>query len=303
LPEKLKIEFPSQGWKQFLTARTEMLDAFDRAREKAGSHEVETYHGKVAEAEFRKWLSSFLPKKYGVTPGYVVSPGLKVTEKTPHFDVIIYDQLESPILWVEDNPDATSQGWSHAIPVEFVRAVLEVKSRFTPSTVDNAISHLRDLLPIMGGLDAPEEVYKLHLPATFCCGVVFFDLKIENQFSEAAMSGVVSGLGLRGFLGGLILRGEGHSKPVTGRISLLRSETPVECTIGRGRESLLNGSPLSPFVQATDKLYFGSMLMWSESGFAQFAFDIIALMEGKYRPGFLSSFYGMGTSREVQDKW
>ncbi|MGB9204978.1 MAG: DUF6602 domain-containing protein [Terriglobales bacterium] len=68
-----------------------MLDAFDRAREKAGSHEVETYHGKVAEAEFRKWLSSFLPKKYGVTSGYVVSPGLKSTEKTPHFEFFLCD--------------------------------------------------------------------------------------------------------------------------------------------------------------------------------------------------------------------
>ncbi|MGD0383528.1 MAG: DUF6602 domain-containing protein [Thermoguttaceae bacterium] len=93
MSDKLKIELPVQGWKQFLTSRKEMLDAFDRAREKAKSHEVETFHGKVAEAELRKWLSSFLPKRYGVTPGYIVSIGLKSSEKSPHFDVIIYDQL------------------------------------------------------------------------------------------------------------------------------------------------------------------------------------------------------------------
>jgi hypothetical protein len=121
VPEKLKIEFPSQGWRQIPTARREMLDAFDRAREKAGSHEVEIYHGKVAEAEFRKWLSSFLPKKYGVTSGYVVSPGLKSTEKTPHFDVIIYEQLESPILWVEDSPDTHLKG----IPSPFRSSMFE----------------------------------------------------------------------------------------------------------------------------------------------------------------------------------
>src|SRR5438128_1692670 len=128
----LKVEFPSQCWRQFLTARQEMLDAFDRARHKAASHEVETYHGKVAEAEFRKWLTDFLPKKYGVTSGYIVSPGLKSTEKTPHFDIIIYDQLESPILWVEGDPDVSLQGRVRALPVEYVRAVLEVKSRFSP---------------------------------------------------------------------------------------------------------------------------------------------------------------------------
>lgn len=149
MSEKLKIEFPSQGWKQFLMARKEMLDAFDRAGEKARSHEVETFHGKVAEAEFRKWLSSFLPKRYGVTSGYIVSAGLKSTDKTPHFDVIIYDQLESPVLWVEDTPDVSSQGRSLAIPVEYVRGVLEVKSSFSPRTVNDAIGHLKDLLPLM----------------------------------------------------------------------------------------------------------------------------------------------------------
>ncbi|MDQ2773503.1 MAG: hypothetical protein M3Y57_01030 [Acidobacteriota bacterium] len=51
--EPLKPEFPSQGWRQILTARKNMLDAFDRAREQARSHEVETYHGLVAEAKYR----------------------------------------------------------------------------------------------------------------------------------------------------------------------------------------------------------------------------------------------------------
>jgi hypothetical protein len=301
MPGPLKVEFPSLGWRQFLTSRKELLDAFDSAREKAKSHEVETYHGKVAEAEFRKWLASFLPKKFGVTAGYIVSTGLKSTEKAPHFDVIIYEQLESPILWIEDNPDASQAGQSLAIPVEHVRAVLEVKSQFSPSTVDDAIGHLRDLSPLMGGIDDPNEYYKLHLPATFSCGVAFFDLRSEHLFSEAALNRTLSGLDLRGYFGGIILRGEGHSKPMTGRVSLLRSETPLECTVGRGKESLL-GSPLGQSVRVAEKLHIGCMLMWAESGFSQFAFDLIALMQGKYRSGYLSSFYGMGASK-VDDHW
>ncbi len=68
---KLEIKFPSQGWKQFLTARQEILDKYDRAREQARSHEVETYHGNVAEAEFRNWLNgtydpSRLSSFYGI---------------------------------------------------------------------------------------------------------------------------------------------------------------------------------------------------------------------------------------------
>lgn len=293
--EKLKIEFPSQGWKQFLTARMEMLNSFDRAREKGKAHEVETFHGKVAEAEFRKWLSSFLPKRYGVTSGYIVSSGLKSTEKTPHFDVIIYDQLESPILWVEDYPDVSSQGRSLAIPVEYVRGVLEIKATFSPKTSGDAIDHLRDLLPLMGRIDEPSERYKLHLPPTFCCGVVFFDLKSDSQFSEAALSKIISGVELRGFFGGVILRGEGHPKPLTGRISLLRSETPIESTISKNKQSLLKMG-ISKSVQIADNLHFGSMLMWMEPAFSQFGFDLIATMQGKYESGRLSSFYGIGTS-------
>lgn len=295
--KKLKLEFLSQGWKQLRTARKEMLDAFDSAREKARSHKVEVYHGKVAEAEFRKWLSDFLPKRYGVTSGYIVSQGLKSTDKSPHFDVIIYDQLESPILWIEDNPDSSSQGRSLAIPAEYVRGVLEIKSKFSSSNVDDAITHLNELLPLMGGSDSSNERYKLYLPTTFHCGLVFFDLKRDSQFSEKAFSNIISGTKLRGFFGGIILRGEGHSKPLTGRISLLQSETPIESTIGPSKQSLLEiGIIMNQSVQITDRLHIGSMLMWTEFGFSEFGFDFIAMMQGKYESGRASSFYGMGSS-------
>jgi len=295
MTEKLKIEFPAQGWKQFLTSRKEMLDAYDRAREKAKSHEVETFHGKVAEAELRKWLSSFLPKRYGVTSGYIVSPGLKSTDKTPHFDVIIYDQLESPVLWVEDFPDVSSQGRSLAIPVEYVRCVLEVKASFSSASVGDAIEHLTDLLPLMSGPDEPQEKYKLHLPPAFCCGLVFFELRQEHQYSESAMTKLGSANQLRGFFGGIVLRGEGHIKGTTGKLSLLRSETPIESMIGKNKQSLLNWG-MAESVKVADALHFGSMLMWGEPNFSQFGFDLIAMMQGTYEVGRLSSFHGMGTS-------
>jgi hypothetical protein len=120
------IALRNQGWRQFHTARKEMLDAYDNAKQKAKIHEIEVYQGKVAEAEFRKWLTNFLPKRFGVTPGYIVSQRRKSDQKTPHFDVIIYDALNSPVLWVEDNFDASSPGQSRAIPAEHVLGVLEV---------------------------------------------------------------------------------------------------------------------------------------------------------------------------------
>jgi hypothetical protein len=302
MPEKLKIEFPAQGWKQFLTSRKEMLDAFDRARDKAKTQEAEVFHGKVAEAELRKWLSNFLPKRYGVTPGYIVSPGLKGSQKTPHFDVIIYEQFESPVLWVEDSPDISPQGRSFAIPSEHVRCVLKVKANLTSSTAGDAIEHLKDLLPLMSGIDVPEERYKLHLPTTFCCGTVFFDLKEKDRFSETTLSRLLEGIQLRGFFGGVVLRGEGHTKEATGRASFLKSETPIESEIGKDKRSLLH-SVKGASVQATDALHYGVLLMWGEPFFSMFAFDLIAMMQGTYKSGQLSSFHGMGTSEKVETEF
>ena len=250
----------------------------------------------VAEAEFRKWLEAFLPKRYGVTPGYVISTGIPNTERAPHFDMIIYDKLDSPVLWVEDQPDASSQGRSLAIPVEHVKSVLEVKSAFSSATVKAAADHLGDLSPLMGGPDGLSERYKVHLPPSFCCGMVFFDLRGDAQFDATALGRIIPCIQYRGFFGGLILRGEGHVDQMSARISVLRSETAIEGTIEPDKESLLKGSPMSQSIKVADNLHFGSMLMWSESAFSQFAFDLIALMQGTYKSGYVSSFYGLGSS-------
>ena len=278
-----------------------MLGAFDSAREKAAAHEVETHHGRVAEAELRKWLSSFLPKRFGVTAGYIVSPGLKSSQKSPHFDVIIYDHLESPILWVEESPDVSQQGRSLAIPVEHVRCVLEVKANFSTSTVGEGIEHLKDLLPLMSGSDEPDEKYKLHLPTTFRCGLFFFDLKQENEFSETALRKALAGFELRGYFGGIVLRGEGHKKKATGRLFFIPSNTPMESSVGRSKGSLLNAG-ISETVKVADDTHVAVRLIWGEFVFSQFAFDLIAMLQGTYHPAQVSSFYGIGTD-EWESNW
>jgi hypothetical protein len=291
----LQIQYPTLGWKQILSARNEILDAYDRAREKARSHEVETFHGRVVEASCRKWFSEFLPKRYGVTSGYIVSPGLPGDNKVPHFDVIIYDQLESPILWVEGNPDSSTQGRSLAIPVEYVRAVLEVKSELSGKTVSAAIEHLGDLIPLMGAVDAPNARYKLHLPPQFYCGVVFAELRYSHARSDAILTSLLDGVALRGFMGGVVLRGEGHTLPHTGRLVLTESKTATESTLTTGSTSLLEVG-LSNTTQVAEHLHVGAMLSWSEFEFAKFSFDLIALMQGTYQAGRISSFYGLGSS-------
>lgn len=60
------------GWKEFLTTREELLNEFDRARNKNISRPVRTSHGNAGEAIFRKWLEEFLPKRYAVTSGFII---------------------------------------------------------------------------------------------------------------------------------------------------------------------------------------------------------------------------------------
>jgi hypothetical protein len=197
---------------------------------------------------------------------------------------------------VEDHSDVSNQGRSLAIPVEYVRGVLEVKSQFSAKTVVDAIDHLNDLQPLMGSVDDAEERYKLHLPANFFCGLIFFELRTEHQHSEAALLKLISGASLRGFFGGLILRGEGVPLDASGKLSLVESETSMESTIKNTKGSLLAGFAMTGTNQVAEKIHLGAMLIWTETSFSQFAFDLVAVMQGTYEMGRLSSFYGMGGS-------
>jgi hypothetical protein len=181
-----------------------------------------------------------------------------------------------------------------AIPVEYVRSVLEIKSAFSSTTVKEAADHLGELLPLLGGPDDPGEIYKVHLPTSFCCGMVFFDLKLDSQFDAVALEGIIASGLYRGFFGGIVLRGEGRPDQASARISLFKSETPSEGTIGRDKQSLLMGAPMSETLKVADNFHVGAMLLWADVMFSQFAFDLIARMQGTYRIGYTSSFYGLG---------
>jgi len=292
---ELQLKFPSQGWQQFLVSRRRMLDAFDQARQQSNDHPIQVFHGTVAEGRFREWLTNFLPKKYGVTSGRIVSPGIDAAEKLPHFDVIIYDQLEAPVLWIEEHVDGSPAGYSRAIPAEHVLCVLEIKSNFSSKTVKEAIGKLQQLSPLMNGHDDEKERYKRYLPTKFACGLVFFDLRITEAYNEAALSDIVlAATKLRGFLGGIVLRGEGHQRQVTGKISILQGKEPMSSSIASGKASLLSGCGFSQSLELREDVHLCSMIMWLEKHFAHFGFDLIAIMQGTYEAGKISSWYGIG---------
>lgn len=288
----LKIQIPNQGWKQFLTARDEMLSAYDKAKVLSSKRRVQTGHGNVAEAEFRNWLSNFLPKKYGVTAGYIISQGMPNSEHFVHYDVIIYDQLESPILWVEDNLDSSTQGRSLAIPVEYVRGIIEVKSAFNKKATHKAVEQLAKLKPFMAYSDPVHQPTKLYLPMNFFCATVFFELREKDEMDFVALDELLEAANLRGFYGGYILRIDTLDKYYSGKLSIVKEAS----------EAIPNNKSLfywaaSKSKKVADGIYYKTLLQHSETYFSEFAFDILAMLQGTYNPNVLSSLYGFGTTQ------
>lgn len=288
----LKVQIPNQGWKQFLTARDEMLSAYDRARELSKKREVQTGHGLTAEAEFRKWLINFLPKRYGVTSGYIVSPGTPYSEKFVHYDVIIYDQLESPILWIDGSSDTSEQGRSLAIPIEFVLGIIEVKSAFNKKSAKKAVEQLGKLKPLMAKTEPINQPLKLYLPANFFCATVFFELRDKDDKDFAALNELAEAASLRGFYGGFILRSEKLGGYYSGKLFPL-----IHSSENFPKNNSLSYTASSNCKKLAENRFYKIQLDHFESYFAEFAFDIIALLKGTYNPNIISSMYGMGSTQ------
>lgn len=110
--------FGMHGWREFRQNRKDILAEFDRLREITQNRPVQMAHGQGVEAYLRKWLSEFLPKKWAITSGYVIPILYKDNIKLYHYDIIIYDCLNAPVLWTEGNQDDSVQGKSRAIPAK-----------------------------------------------------------------------------------------------------------------------------------------------------------------------------------------
>lgn len=275
-----------------MQGKHDMLAHFDSAKNKAKQHECETYHGGVAEAEIRKWLQTFLPKRYGVTSGYIISADQPEEIKSPHFDVIIYDQINSPTLWLEENPDTTRQGTSTALPAEHVRAVFEIKSRWTADSAKKAIEHLHDLDSLLVSTDDPNERYKKYLPLNFFCGVVFFEIKQTDKFNPKLLDNLIDA-NLRGYFGCIVLRGESLPSELAGIINLAVTTEQRQTYVHKDKISLIqeNVGAHSNTIQISDIMHLGVRLMWSGSVFSSWAFDILTRLNGTYKTGCLSSTY------------
>jgi hypothetical protein len=209
---------------------------------------------------------------------------------TSHFDVIIYEQLEAPILWTESNKDKSEQGLSRVIPAEYVRAIIEVKSALNRKSMKDAINKLEELRPLMKGANKIGEPYPKYLPINTVLSMLFFELRAADAGDSGVLNLVRDFQTIRTFYGPIVLRGEGLHPDYTGKFNKLRANDPMGPIWSE--KGMLEGYAHSESTQfGTDQIL--ASVMWGDVNFSDFAFDLLALLNGTFRPNFASSFHGL----------
>ena len=186
MSDKNNFKYVWQGYAELIASKKTLLAKYDNAQIHSKTHKIHTSHGNVAEAEFRKWLSEFLPIKYGITSGYIASQSInkRGISSLPHYDIIIYDAFECPILSIEDNSDESSQGKKRVIPAEYVRAVFEVKSNLTLKTIKEANIKIKELDDLLFDFEKDtNSTFNGKLHPNFFSANIFFDLK-STEFKK-----------------------------------------------------------------------------------------------------------------------
>jgi len=192
--------------------RTKLLQEYDTAVAQALDDPVKTEHGVLCEAHFRSFLEQFLPRKYGVTKGYIITPNLDYAGPLEEWDIIIYDAMEAPVLFVRRNRDENECAGKRGIPVEYVRAVVEVKATFNKVMAIRATEKLLKLRQFQKKEDDPPKYGQSYLPLGFRAFAVFFETKVKNGKGYADALGALAPFWqtdpLLQFSGALIIRGQ-----------------------------------------------------------------------------------------------
>jgi len=217
--------YKAVGSEEFLTARTEMLNRYRESKSKSSHAPVRTRHGLTAEAVFRKWLATFLPKRFGVTKGSIVAPSVGLSYDLREHDIIIYDRDHACILWEHDADTNSLDDKSRGVSSEEVLAVLEVKATLTKRNVNDALRKLEEVNQFVSeDADTGEPVSKLS--PRFHCYVVFFELLAVDQKNSTILDSLANASQIYNYAGGIVLSAEHDSMDCSGRIEWLEYEEP-----------------------------------------------------------------------------
>lgn len=102
-----------------------------------------TSKGNVAEAAWRDLLDRYLPARYRVSAGFVISADGRISDQV---DCVVYDNVYTPTFFGE-------HGLCY-IPAEAVYAVFEVKQTVTPSHIKYAVEKAESVRALHRTTDA-----------------------------------------------------------------------------------------------------------------------------------------------------
>jgi hypothetical protein len=299
LPPQEEKRYGMFGWKEFHRNRKDILVEFDRAKEYNSSRPVQTEHGNAGEAELRRWLSGYLPTRFGVTSGYVIPDVVVGSYELYHFDVIIYDAVASPVLWIDGDRDSSDQGRRRAIPAKHVRSVFEVKASLSTESAKDAVKKLGQLNPLA-----------TYLPSAFSCNTLFYELDVSLVEKQNILPNLIPASPIVGYWGGVVLRcllddemtgllevvlkPQKESEAQSMSIPLAKDLNSLEIdrdpngnvvlrTQGAGVAAFPDGKAWhfsKVYGPAVYGSHFGLMLNWSHNNFARFALDLLSRLEG-----------------------
>jgi len=141
----------------------------ERKRGKIIDHNLE--YGLGTENVVRTLIREMLPFKFGVGKGKIVNcHGIT----TRHLDLIIYDQINYPTLFLDEHRN-------QILPIESVYSVIEIKSRTTASLLKDAFENLASVATVAGNTPncSTNDYLEYHPP---CLSIFSFqdDRKLES---------------------------------------------------------------------------------------------------------------------------
>ena len=156
-------------------SKQEELSAALRATRSVIPHSGEM--GTASELQWIAMLSEFLPNRYGVKKGFVVSCDGMLSEQ---IDIIVHDAHFSPLLFERDN--------SCLVPAESVYAVFDSKQSLDKGTVTDAAKKAKSVrklrrtsapIPYLG------KVAKAREPQEIFAGVLAVDSSWSPAFGDS----------------------------------------------------------------------------------------------------------------------
>lgn len=270
------------GVDSFFAMRKKLLADYEIAKQQTRDDAVQVEHGNVGESVIRNWLEEFLPKRFGVCKGYIITTNLKYDGPMEEWDIIIYDAIESPTLFTRTNGDDKKM----AIPVEYVRGVIEVKANLNKVSATKAVKKLKKLEEFIGINEFPN--YPKYLNQPFITSIIFFEIGVTNLNQYKETLDIISEIcqdEIVPFMGALVLKSS-KNPDHTGYLKATIGDAPMF------EEPIFEMS--NNFIYPNKKYgCFGASTAYGTNHFPEYVFDILKLLKGEYRAGYTSSFYGL----------